>query len=131
MVLYYLGLIGRVPLQLLRVGDIPLQLLIFEICYSHTSFNTLTPPAGYVSLLLFRMDRITLRSSHPVRRVNCRPRPCRAGAQAPAARAQRPLMRGAGHCRAQAKVLPPTGQSFAARGTRLEHVKGIVNKHQQ
>ena len=54
------GLIERVPLQLLRVGDIPLQLLIFEICYSYTSFNTLGPPAGYVSLLPFRMDRIAL-----------------------------------------------------------------------
>ena len=47
-------------MQLLRVGDIPLQLLIFEICYSYTSFNTLGPPAGYVSLLPFRMDRIAL-----------------------------------------------------------------------
>ena len=42
-----------------------------------------------------------------------RPRPCCAGAQAPAARAQRPLMRGAGHCRAQAKVLPPAGPDWS------------------
>ena len=46
----FFGLIRRVPLQLLRIGDIPLQLLILEICYSHTSFNTLDPPAGYVFL---------------------------------------------------------------------------------
>ena len=56
----FFGLIGKVTLQLLRVRDIPLQVLILEICYSHMSFNTLGPPAEYVSLLLFYMDHIAL-----------------------------------------------------------------------
>ena len=85
------GLIGRVPLQLLRVGDIPLQLLIFEICYSYTSFNTLGPPIGYVSLCFFCMDCITSSASLYVASIALRCRrgglKCRAApAETPAAR---------------------------------------------
>ena len=61
----------------LRVRETLLQ-LILEICYSHISFNTLDPPAGYLSLWLFRMDRIALlyiahpiRSSAPLYVVDC------------------------------------------------------------
>ena len=51
-----------------RVRETLLQLLILEICYSHTSFNTLDPPAGYLSLWLFHMDRIAfLYIAHPIR----------------------------------------------------------------
>ena len=56
----FFWIIGSITLQLLRVGEMLLQLLILEICYSHMSFNTLGPPAGYVSLWLFCMDRIAL-----------------------------------------------------------------------
>ena len=50
-----LGLIGTMLLQLFKVGNITLQLLILEPYHQISGLSTLDPPAGYTPLVFFHL----------------------------------------------------------------------------
>ena len=70
-----LGLIGTMLLQLFKVGNITLQLLILEPYHQISGLSTLDPPAGYTPLVFFHLGLFypsMLRSFHVARSAGVR-----------------------------------------------------------